>query len=51
MGDPERMVYRYCVTIRATNAEAAMALAGAGVNALLDVFAANQMAFELGTPK
>jgi hypothetical protein len=44
-------VYRYCITVRATNAEAAMALAEAGANAVLDAFAANQMAFELGPPK
>jgi hypothetical protein len=44
-------VYRYCITIRAANAEAAMALAEAGANALLDAFAANQMAFELGPRK
>lgn len=51
LADPERMTYRYCVTIRATNAEEAMAVAEAGANALLDAFAANQMAFELGARK
>jgi hypothetical protein len=43
--------YRYCATLRAANAEDALALAEADTKALLAVLAANQMAFQIGAPK
>ena len=43
--------YRYCVTLAATDAEHAVASAEAAAKALLDVLAANGMAFEIGAPK
>lgn len=51
LADPEWIRYRYCVTIGAINAEVAMALAEASASALLDAFAAHDMAFELGPRK